>query len=62
MIWIKRYIADDGDGFLETVVEQVTQRELDNLTDKRWGLQDSPEFDILTDEQVQQILIDHRRK
>ncbi len=62
MIWIKRYIADDSDGFLETVVEQVTQRELDNLTDKRWGLQDSPEFDILTDEQVQQILIDHRRK
>ncbi len=62
MIWIKKHINDDGDGIVETVVEQVTRRELDDLTDKHWSYPDLPGFEVLSDEQVQQILIDHRRK
>lgn len=62
MIWIKRHIDDNGNGIIETVVEQVTQRELDDLTDEHWRYPDLPGFEVLSDEEVQQILIDHRRK
>jgi hypothetical protein len=61
MLWTKRILDDDEDGFVTTVIEQMTESEFDTRQDCNWRHPDQSDgLMYLTEDEIKPILADHQ--